>query len=301
MKTALRTTVLLLSLCLATAGAAPASRATPEELAAAEALLKAGRYEESRAAFEKILVQTPDDPEANHRVGLFACDRGEWERGLLLAGKAIASDPNCARYHYGWAAANGIAALRSGIFSKLGYAKKSLAAYERTVELEPNNLKYRRELMGFYQQAPGFAGGDMAKAYAQAAAIKQFDPENGRLALAQLYAGEKKFDRAFGEFEEALRQNPADYAALHAVGRLAAETGQRLDQGIASLQRCLALPPPDRPNAAQHDNVHWRLGLLWEKKNDLTKARAAYAAALQINPACEPAKKASAKLGELKR
>lgn len=277
--------------------AVASTRAAPEEIAAASALRAAGKHAEALAAFEQILARAPDEPEANHVVSLSACDRGEWERALQLAGKALASDPNCARYQYGWASANGIAALKSGIFSKLGHARKCLAAYERAAELEPNNLQYRWALLSYYQQAPGFAGGDLEKAYAQAAAMKKIEAEDGRNAFARLYIGEKKFDRAFREYEEVLRTNPDDYPALHSIGFVALETGQRLDQGIAALQRCLTLTPPARADVPKHDYAQWRLGLLWEKKKEPAKARAAYDAALQLNPAFEPAKKALAKLG----
>jgi tetratricopeptide (TPR) repeat protein len=273
-----------------------AEHATTAELAAANALRDAGKYAEARVAFEKILAHVPDDPEANYSVGLFACDAGDWEKALRCEGKAVTSDPNSARYQYGWGSANGIAAMKAGIFSKLGHAKKCLAAYVRAVELEPHNLQYRRAAMSYYQQAPGFAGGDIEKAYAQAAAIKAFDPEHGRQAFADLYLGEKKIDLAFHEFDEALRQDPNDYPALYQIGRLAGITGVRQDDGIAALKHCLELTPPARADMPKHDNVQWRLGILWEKKGDPVQARAAYVAALAINPDFRRAKDALAQL-----
>lgn len=283
----------LLPACVAIASP---PRVTPAELAAADALRQAGRVDEAQRAFETILAHAPDDPETNYRVGLWACDRGDWEKALHCESKAVAGDASCARYQYGWGAANGIAAMKAGFLSRLGYAKKCLAAYERAAELDPQNPEYRKALVDFYGQVPGFAGGDMEKAYAQAAVLKKLDAEHGRQALAQLYAGEKKFDLAFREFEEALRENPADYPALYSIGRFAEQTGQRLDQGLAALARCLALPPPDRADMPRHDNVHWRIGLLWEKKGDLAKARAEYEAALKLNSDFDAAKRALAKL-----
>ena len=79
-----------------------------------------------------------------------------------------------------------------------------------------------------------------------------------------------------------LKTNPDDYTALYQIGRLAALTGQFVDRGIASLRRCLELTPPPGPQS--HAAVHWRLGQLFEKKNDRAGARAAYEAALKLDP-----------------
>src|SRR5207253_366475 len=105
------------------------------------------------------------------------------------------------------------------------------------------------------------------------AEIRKLDAGRGRLAFASLYASEKKYAEAFAELDETLKAAPDDYPALYQVGRLAAVSGERVDRGIAALQKCLTLAPP--PNAPGHDAAHWRLGNLWEKKGDKPAARAA--------------------------
>jgi tetratricopeptide (TPR) repeat protein len=63
---------------------------------------------------------------------------------------------------------------------------------------------------------------------------------------------------------------------------LAALSGERIDRGMEAFNTCLKLSPP--PGSPGHDAAHWRLGNLWEKKGDKKAARAAYEAALTINP-----------------
>jgi len=279
------------------ARAATADPATPAEVTAAKALLDAGKYAESRAAFAKILAHAPEHPDANYHAGLFACDDGEWEKALDLEGKALASDLNDARYQYGWGAANGIAALKGGLFSKFGYAKKCLAGYQRAAELDPANAKYHWALLNYYQQAPGFVGGGMELAYGQAAALGKIDPELGRLGFMQLYVAEKKYDLAFRQYDEALRASPDNYFALYNFGRLTLMAGQRLDDGMAAFRRCLELPSPPSKDAPSPASLHWRLGLVWEKKNQPEQARTEFLAALKEQPDFRPAQQALDKLG----
>jgi tetratricopeptide (TPR) repeat protein len=136
----------------------------------------------------------------------------------------------------------------------------------------------------------------MDKALAEAATIKKLDAMRGRLCFATLYTVDKKFELALAEFDEVLKVTPDDYAALYQVGKLAAVSGQYLDRGLASLRHCLELPPPASPNTPGYPAANWRMGLILEKKNDPAGARAAYEAALKLDPKFSPAVDALKKL-----
>ncbi len=163
--------------------------------------------------------------------------------------------------------------------------------------LDPKNLNARSSLMTVYQQAPSMMGGGMAKAYEQAAAIKQLDATRGRLAFATLHAADKQYDLAFAEFDEVLKATPDNYVALYQVGKLAATSGQFLDRGLAALRRCLELPVPDVSGTPGHAAAHWRIGHILEKKHDPAGARAAYQAAVKLDATFTQAAAALKKLG----
>ena len=61
------------------------------------------------------------------------------------------------------------------VFSALSYAKKSKAGFAKAVELAPNNAQYRMDLIQFYLQAPGFAGGDTEQAWKQIQVLQELD------------------------------------------------------------------------------------------------------------------------------
>ncbi|MBI3886393.1 MAG: tetratricopeptide repeat protein [Opitutae bacterium] len=275
----------LLLLLLASSSLALA--ADPGQLAAAKALFDQRKLPEARSAFEKLAAADPRDAEITFYLGELARRRGELAQAIELLGQASAAAPNVGRYSHALGDAAGEAAQKANVFSQLGLAKKSRLAYEKAVELEPANVPYRRSLLVFYRQAPGFVGGGMDKAYAQAEAIRQLDPAAGRIETAGLYVAEKKYPEAFALYDAALQDSPDDYILLYQFGRLAAIAGQQLDRGSAALEKCLTLAPP--PNSPGHAAAHTRLGNLWEKKGDKAAARAAYEAALKLEPAFKPA------------
>lgn len=266
--------------------------ATPTE--AALDLFKAKKYPEAQAAFEKLTAASPNDASAHYYLGVLALRRGDTDEGIARLEKATALAPANSDYFLELGGAYGSAAQKASIFSQMGLAKKSLAALEKSVELNPDNLGARNGLLSYYQQAPGIVGGSMEKAYAQATEIKKRNPTMGATVLAQLYVKDKKFDEAFALFEGVLATAPDNYLALYSIGRTAAQTGQRLDQGEKSLRRCLELTPgANEPGPAP---VHWRLGNIAEKRGDKTAARAAYEASLKLDPKFKSAADSLAKL-----
>lgn len=268
----------------------------PAGFEAARALFNSRKLAEAQQAFEQLVATAPKDPEINYYLGQLALRRDDAERAVKYLEVATTAAPTVARYHHALGDANGRSAQKAGMLSKFGFAKKCLAAYERAVALEPGTVEFRQSLFEYYRQAPGMAGGGFDKAAAQAEAIKKIDANSGRIAYATLYAGEKKYDQAFAQFDEVLATEPDNYVALYQVGRLAAMTGQFIDRGVTSLTRCLALPVPTLPRTPGHAAAQWRLGQLLEKKNDPAGARAAYEAAVKLDANFNPAVDALRKL-----
>jgi len=237
---------------------------------------------EAQQAFEALAAASPDNADIAFYLGRLALQRDDYEKATPYLEKAVALKPDESRFHMRLGDAYGLAAQKASLFSQLGLAKKCRLEYERAVELDPKNLEARLSLMGFYQQAPGFVGGGLDKALAQAQEVKKLDDNRGRIAVAGIYAADKKYDLAFAEFESVLKEKPEDYAALFQFGRLAAISGQRLDDGLATLRRCLTMTAPEgQPPIAA---AHWRIGNILEKKGDKAGARAAYEASLKADP-----------------
>ena len=245
-------------------------------------LFRHRQWADAQVLLENFILTEPGNAEGYFYLGQTQLNRGDTEKAVLSLEKATILDPKNSDYFRLLGDGYGVTAQKAGIFSKFGWAKKCKAAYDKAVELDPGNINARWGVMEYCRQAPGIVGGGMDGAYVQAAEIAKLDPVRGRTAYALLYTSEKKYAEAFGLFDEVLKDSPDDYGALFQIGRLAAISGERLDRGEAALERCLALPQAQgQPN---HTVVQWRLGNILDKKGDKPGARAAYEAALKLDP-----------------
>lgn len=282
-------TLLLLALTAALPAFA-ADQATRDEVAR---LLTQRQWTEAQALLEKVVAAEPGNAEAWNSLAQTFLARSDPAGAVSASEKATALDASNSGYFLQLGHAYGLSAVKAGLFSKVGFANKCKAAYDKAVELDPKNINARWSLMEYCRQAPGFMGGGMDKAYAQAAEIRTLDARRGRAAYASLYSAEKRFSEAFALYEEVLREKPDDDDALFAIGRLAARSGEQLDRGLAALRQ-LALHP-DRASDARLPTF---IGNILEKQGDKPGAQAAYEAALAIDPKFTQALEALRKLKE---
>lgn len=279
----------LLALSLSNGPALAADTALTDQVAE---LFKQRQWAEARTLLEKVTTDEPRNALAWSSLGQVFLALGDQAKAVTTLEKATTLDPGNSRYFLLLGNAYGASAQKAGLMSKFGFAKKCKAAYEKAVELDPASIDARWSVMEYCRQAPGIAGGGMDQAYAQAEAIKKLDARRGRVAYSILFVADKKYAEAFALFEEALRENPADADALFHVGRLAALSGERLDRGLAALRACAIL---DGGNIAR---THTRIGNILELQGDKPGARAAYEAALGLDPKFAPALEALRKLKE---
>lgn len=290
----------LLTLLFATAVVAAAAAdlpapAAPDLLATARALVAAGRDAEAREALTRLVATAPKTAEAHYQLGLLAARAKDHDAAIKHLEKAVGLAPDQVDYLLNLAGLYGNKAGAANMFAQVRLAGKIRDLLEQAVKLAPANPDARQALGQFYTQAPAVVGGGTAKAHEQADALLALAPARGRAAKADVFARDKQYAEAFALYDATLEETPDDYATLYRVGRLAALSGQRLEQGRAALLRCLALPAPN--GAPHHAAAHWRLGLIHEKFGDPAAARTAYQAAVQVDPKFTPAKAALKKLG----
>ena len=320
----------LLSLVLLAAIAAlPAAPAPSVDLEAARSLYTARRDAEARAALDHLLAADPTNHEAIYLLGRLAKRRGDWKTVAERYERCTQIAPTMALYWADLGEAYGKLANKAGVFHQLGLARKCRAALERAVALAPADLEFRHGLIEFYEEAPFIAGGGRDKALAQAAAIAPHDPYASALAtggihsraknwteaerafrsaaalrpdstepeaaLGLLFADQGRPAEAFAAFDRVLAREPDNLVALYQLGRVAALSGQRLAEGEAALRRYLEQPshPAGQPTNAQ---AQYRLGELLARRGDTAGARAAYEAALRLDPGLKPAAEALRRL-----
>lgn len=110
------------------------------------------------------LAPTPVPVNADFTRGLALYEAGRYDKAAAAFEKAAAIDPEDDRYAYWLGKACGRVAERAGPLSALKWAGRTRDALERAVELNPDNRDAVASLADYYEQAPGFLGGDAAKA-----------------------------------------------------------------------------------------------------------------------------------------
>lgn len=263
-------------------------------LASARRAFDDGRYPEARSALEQIVAAEPRNAEALFYLGWTSLRLDRPEAAVASLERAVAIDNAQSRYFRVLGDACGVQIRRASFFTKLGWARRCLAAYNRAVALDPDNVDARVARMGYYWHAPAIAGGGMDKARAEAEEIRRRDPVRGAQALADLLVSEKKYAEAFAVIDDLVARNPGNMPAHYQLGRLAAISGRQLERGTAALQTYLRHTPQGaEPSLAA---AHWRLGMIHEKAGDRAAARADYEAALRLAPDFSLVRDALAKL-----
>ena len=242
--------------------------------------------------------------------------------------RAIAADERNGLYHLWLGNAVGQQAPNASTVRQPFMARRIKAEYERAVALDPELLDAREGLINFYMFAPGFMGGDPAKAREQQRAIAVRNAYRGHLAaatiatfsrdtvgteralraaiaaapdsvrpiitLSQRQASWGRVPAAFATLDDALKRRPTDIALRYQVGRLAATTGQQLARGEQLLRQLLTEPewPVEGMLLPSRATVHYRLGGVLERAGKKPEARAQYERAVALDPQLKPAKDA---------
>src|SRR5713226_740709 len=90
-----------------------------------------------------------NDAQALRQLGREAITHGEPEKAAEYFEKAVALKPNNADYHYQLANAYLQAGMSAGMFKGMSMGRKARAELERAVQLDPNFILARLDLMEF--------------------------------------------------------------------------------------------------------------------------------------------------------
>jgi Tfp pilus assembly protein PilF len=195
-------------------------------------------------------------------------------------------------------------------------AMRTKLELERAVQLDPNNLDAREGLLEYYLRAPAFMGGSDEGARRQATEIRKRDSIAGHEALARIYTHQKKASLALNEYVAALREQPnaakthydlgvfylgeknyqvaleqMDDAlkidpnfmpAVFQIGHIAVLSSNNLPGGEKALRRYLSYKP--RPDDPPLGRAYYWLGVIYEKWGRKTEARQNYFAARKLIP-----------------
>ncbi len=236
-------------------------------IAYAKQLARAGRFADSRAAFEELARETPDNPETYFALGLLALQTNDLDNAQASFKKALDlgyRDPGNARYYLGQLAeARGQlnealtwyksvedgrqqleARLRAAVvMGKLGQVEDGLAWLDKTAtESDAESVQVVQTKAQILREAKDYQG-----VYAVLNKALVAAPDSLELLYDHAMAAEKlnRLDVLERDLRRAIKLKP-DYAhAYNALGYTLADRTDRLKEAIALLDKALQLLPDD--------------------------------------------------------
>jgi tetratricopeptide (TPR) repeat protein len=271
---------------------------TPEELLTnARDAYRAGQLDRAAELYRGLLAAEPENPVANHMLGLIAHERGRPEEALALISRAIAVRPQFARAH------QSLGLVRQ----RLGDAHAAEASYRQALALRAELIIARVNLSALLQhqgrfveaikllregvkQAPdrfemhnnlGLALVQAGRPAAAITALRKAVDLAPRLGvthrnLANALADAGRTDEAAERYRWALKVDPADAESL---ARLAMAERERGNLGEAAILAGRAVTLAPRAAVAQR-----ALALCRRAQGRLAEAEAAARAALALGP-----------------
>ena len=162
-------------------------------------------------------------------------------------------------------------AQQASIFSAAGHAKDGLALLKQAVSLAPDDAELQLNLIGFYLQAPGIAGGDEDEAKRMAQALAGKDPVAAPIAQAMVLNNDDKVDEALKVIDEALQQQP-QHARLLAQKAVLLLSKKQMAEAVTLYQQAAQLA--EKPQ--QKYNYLYQIGRLAAvEQQDKTAGKAA--------------------------
>jgi tetratricopeptide (TPR) repeat protein len=136
--------------------------------------------------------------------------QGQYKQAVANLEKAVGQHSLNSDYYDWLGRAYGRLAEESSFLSALGYAKKTVRAFERAVELGPSNLEALSDVFEYYLQAPGMVGGGLDKAETIARRFAGLNAAEYHWARARLAEKGRDFETAEREFRAAFATDPQE-------------------------------------------------------------------------------------------
>lgn len=188
---------------------------------------KAESYlEESRALFEEVLHEQPENEEALWRVAQLYYTYGDkasskeeklkfYEKGKEFAKKLIELNPNHPQGHFWFAVNLGRVAQTKGVLNSLFLAPTIKRGFEKALELYPKHTGAMNGLAVFYYELPGLLGGSLDKSLEWLNKAISIDPNYSLLYInfAKVYIKKKEYNKAREYLEKMLAIKNPSYPA----------------------------------------------------------------------------------------
>jgi tetratricopeptide (TPR) repeat protein len=173
-------------------------------LESARQLVSNGEADAAIRALKSDLATTPSSAEAHNLLCRVHYAEERWDAAVPECERAVDLNGNSSVNQLWLGRAYGEKAEHSSWLSAIGLAKKTHAAFEKAVALDPQNVEARSDLSEYYIEAPGFLGGGTDKAAAQANIVEKLEPATAHWIRARIAEHQNRNADAEQEYKKAL-------------------------------------------------------------------------------------------------
>ncbi|MGB7266912.1 MAG: hypothetical protein WBC92_15465 [Terracidiphilus sp.] len=168
----------------------------------------------------------------------------QWSQAAAECQQAVNLNQQNSDYYMWLGRVLGQEASHASFLSAYGDAKKSLAAMQTAVQLNPQNGPALSDLGDYYAQAPGIAGGGTDKAEAIASQLDKVDSARAQQLRGDIAMAKKDYTAAENAYRQAatVSSAPADYWTVLANFYRGRQRWADLDTAI---QNCIAAASRD--------------------------------------------------------
>lgn len=146
----------------------------------------------------------PSDAQQHNLLCRVQYAEERWDAAVSECERAANLDPKNGTYQLWLGRAYGEKAEHSSWLTAIGLAKKTRIAFEKAVQLDPENVQAHSDLSEYYIEAPGFLGGGTDKAAAQANIVEKIEPATAHWIRARIAEHQDRNSDAETEYKRAL-------------------------------------------------------------------------------------------------
>ena len=227
------------------------------------ALFQHGYLNAAAAAFEQVIAQKPDDPEAYYNLGTLHLRQNDLQQARQYMEQTLKLRPN---YPEAWNNLGMIAAQQ-------GQAEEAVRNFQQSIDQRPNYAIALLNLGNLYRRQG--ASGEAQTLLQRALEIQPDDPETN-YSLGMLYAQQGQTQAAANYLQKAIDLRPSYPEALNNFGVLLVRDSNYAD-AESRFKACIQAAP-------KFDQPYLNLARLYVTENDKGKAREVLLQLLQVQP-----------------
>jgi len=228
-------------------------------LDSARQLFVNGQADAAIRALKTSLAANASNAEEHNLLCRIHYAEERWDAAVSECERAAGLDARNGSFQLWLGRAYGEKAEHSSWFTAIALAKKTRVAFEKAVQLDAQNVEAHSDLSEYYIEAPGFLGGGVDKAIAQADIVEKLEPATAQWIRARIAEHQNRNSEAAVAYKKAIELEPNSPRRLFDLASFYRRVN-RLDLLEATIQKSAQLNPKNDSTLVDSAGLLLRVG-----------------------------------------